>query len=252
MVESTTKSPTGAQLSFFRRKPKAAPASSAAPAPSADVAIAEHGSVITGDYVIDEYGFDAEVTERFLIAALRPIAEKWFRIEVRGAENIPADGGALVVSNHSGTVPLDGLMTAVSIRDHTGRFLRPLGADLVFRLPLIGDLARKGGATLACNEDAERMLRDGELVGVWPNGSQRTMSKKLCRRILKKRGEKIAALKEEVRATRREAQEKQERDWTTILGLDEVIEAQKNELRWLRAEVASLKGESVENPIIVE
>ena len=89
---------------------------------------------------------------------------------MRGAENIPADGGALVVSNHSGTVPVDGLMTAVSIHDHTGRFLRPLGADLVFRLPVVGDLARKGGATLACNEDAERMLRGGELVGVWPEG----------------------------------------------------------------------------------
>ncbi|MET0839543.1 MAG: lysophospholipid acyltransferase family protein [Marmoricola sp.] len=125
---------------------------------------------LTGDYVVDAYGFDQEVTERFMVTALRPIAQKWFRIEVRGAENIPADGGALVVSNHSGTVPVDGLMTAVSIKDHTGRFLRPLGADLVFKLPIVSDLARKGGATLACNEDAERMLRGGELVGVWPEG----------------------------------------------------------------------------------
>ena len=35
---------------------------------------------VTGDYLVDEYGFDQEVTERFLMAALRPIAEKWFRI----------------------------------------------------------------------------------------------------------------------------------------------------------------------------
>jgi 1-acyl-sn-glycerol-3-phosphate acyltransferase len=125
---------------------------------------------LTGDYTVDDYGFDQEITERFMLTAMRPIAQKWFRVEVRGAENIPTAGGALVVSNHSGTVPVDGLVTAVSIRDHTGRFLRPLGADLVFRLPVVGDLARKGGATLACNEDAERMLRDGELVGVWPEG----------------------------------------------------------------------------------
>lgn len=125
---------------------------------------------LTGDYTVDEYGFDAEVTERFFMAALRPIAQKWFRIEVRGVENIPTEGGALVVSNHSGTIPVDGLMTMVSIHDHAGRHLRPLGADLVFRLPLVGSLARKGGATLACNEDAERMLRGGELVGVWPEG----------------------------------------------------------------------------------
>ncbi len=125
---------------------------------------------LTGDYVIDEYGFDQEVTEKFLMTALRPIARKWFRIEVRGAENIPTEGGALVVSNHSGTVPLDGLMTMVSVHDQTGRFLRPLGADLIFELPLVSSMARRGGATLACGEDAERMLSGGELVGVWPEG----------------------------------------------------------------------------------
>jgi 1-acyl-sn-glycerol-3-phosphate acyltransferase len=125
---------------------------------------------VSGDYVVDEYGFDQEITERFFMAALRPIAQKWFRIDVRGIENIPSEGGALVVSNHSGTVPVDGLMTMVSIHDHTGRFLRPLGADLVFKMPVVSSLARKGGTTLACNEDAERMLRGGELVGVWPEG----------------------------------------------------------------------------------
>ncbi|MCZ4498599.1 MAG: glycerol acyltransferase [Marmoricola sp.] len=125
---------------------------------------------LTGDYTVDEYGFDAELTQRFFMTAIRPVAEKWFRIEVRGVENIPPVGGALVVSNHSGTIPLDGLMTAVTIHDHAHRFLRPLGADLVFKLPVVSELARKGGVTLACNEDAERMLRGGEIVGVWPEG----------------------------------------------------------------------------------
>ena len=125
---------------------------------------------ITGDYAVDEYGFDQEVAEKLLLASLRPIAQKWFRIDVRGVENLPTEGGALVVSNHSGTLPVDGLMTMVTIHEQTGRFLRPLGADLVFRMPLVSSLARKGGATLACNEDAERMLAGGELVGVWPEG----------------------------------------------------------------------------------
>ena len=125
---------------------------------------------VSGRYEVDEYGFDPEVTERFFIAALRPIAQKWFRIEVRGIENIPAEGGALVVSNHSGTVPVDGLMTMVVIHDRAGRSLRPLGADLVFKMPVVSQIARKGGTTLACNEDAERMLSGGELVGVWPEG----------------------------------------------------------------------------------
>ncbi|RHW26637.1 acyltransferase family protein [Nocardioides immobilis] len=125
---------------------------------------------LTGDYVVDEFGFDPEITERFFMTALRPIAQKWFRIEVRGAENIPTTGGALIVSNHSGTVPVDALMTMFSVRDQTDRYLRSLGADLVFRLPFVGAVARKGGATLACAEDAERMLAGGELVGVWPEG----------------------------------------------------------------------------------
>lgn len=125
---------------------------------------------LTGDYAIDEYGFDAELTRHLLFAVLRPLAERWFRIEVRGLENIPTEGGALVVSNHSGTIPVDGLMTMFSVHEHTGRYLRPLGADLVFRTPVVAGVARKMGATLACSEDAERMLRDGELVGVWPEG----------------------------------------------------------------------------------
>ena len=125
---------------------------------------------LEGDYVVDEYGFDREITERFFMAALRPISQKWFRVEVRGLENIPAQGGALVVSNHSGTVPADGLMSMLAVHDGRGRFLRPLGADLVFKMPVVGTIARRGGATLACSEDAERMLANGELVGVWPEG----------------------------------------------------------------------------------
>ncbi|HET6563542.1 MAG TPA: lysophospholipid acyltransferase family protein [Marmoricola sp.] len=125
---------------------------------------------VTGDYSVDEYGLDPDVAERLLMETVRPLATKWFRVEVRGVENIPADGGALVVANHSGTGPLDGLMTMFAIHETTGRNLRPLGADLVFRLPFIGELARKSGATLACNEDASRLLSGGELAGVWPEG----------------------------------------------------------------------------------
>jgi 1-acyl-sn-glycerol-3-phosphate acyltransferase len=125
---------------------------------------------LTGEYEIDDYGFDPEFLDRFILTALRPLAQKWFRVEVRGIENIPSAGGALVVSNHSGTVPVDALVSGLVVHDRAGRHLRMLGADLVFRLPFVGQLARKGGATLASNEDAERMLAQGELVGVWPEG----------------------------------------------------------------------------------
>ena len=124
---------------------------------------------LSGDYPVDEFGFDPEVAE-ILAGAIEPLAEKWFRLEVRGIENIPEEGGALLVANHSGTVPLDGLITGYAVKKYAGRNLRPLGADLVFSLPLVGQVARKVGATLACKEDAERLLAGGELAGVWPEG----------------------------------------------------------------------------------
>ncbi|MEU8513167.1 lysophospholipid acyltransferase family protein [Kitasatospora sp. NPDC048722] len=127
---------------------------------------------LTGDYEVDEFGFDQELTEEVLLGLLRPLAEKYFRIEVRGVEHIPAEGGALIVANHSGTLPLDALMTQVAIHDHhpNHRHLRMLAADLVFVLPGVNELARKAGHTLACNEDAQALLERGEVVGVWPEG----------------------------------------------------------------------------------
>ncbi len=125
-----------------------------------------------GDYAVDEFGFDADLTDNLLLPALRPLYQKWFRVETIGMHHVPDVGGALVVANHSGTLPLDGLMTAVALHDDhpAQRHLRTLGADLLFKLPGFGSLARKQGSTLACNPDAERLMRSGELVGVWPEG----------------------------------------------------------------------------------
>ncbi|MGI8626862.1 MAG: lysophospholipid acyltransferase family protein [Geodermatophilaceae bacterium] len=127
---------------------------------------------LTGDYEVDEFGFDEDFTDHVYLPALRPLYRSWFRIETLGLANIPDTGGALVVANHSGTVPMDGLMTALAVHDDhpARRRLRLLGADLVFKLPLVGSIARKTGNTLACNPDAERLLGAGELVGVYPEG----------------------------------------------------------------------------------
>ncbi|QHY97378.1 2-acyl-glycerophospho-ethanolamine acyltransferase [Streptomyces sp. S4.7] len=127
---------------------------------------------VTGDYAVDEFGYDKELTDQVLMSLIRPLYANYFRVEVKGIENIPSDGGALVVSNHSGTLPLDGLMMQVAVHDNhpAGRHLRLLAADLVFMLPVVNELARKAGHTLACAEDAERLLQRGEIVGVMPEG----------------------------------------------------------------------------------
>jgi 1-acyl-sn-glycerol-3-phosphate acyltransferase len=131
---------------------------------------------VTGDYEVDEFGFDPELTDTVLLNALRPLYRSWFRVEVRGIENVPSEGGALIVGNHSGTIALDALMTQIAILDDhpAHRALRMLGADLVFSMPVVSEFARKSGATLACTEDAERLLRRGDLVGVWPEGFKGT------------------------------------------------------------------------------
>ncbi len=127
---------------------------------------------VEGSYEVDDFGFDRELTRELLVPMLRPLYEKWFRVELHGLHHIPDHGGALIVANHSGTIALDALMTQVAVADQhpAHRDLRILGADLVFALPFVGTLARRAGHTLACNPDAERLLEAGELVGVWPEG----------------------------------------------------------------------------------
>ncbi|SHN45631.1 lysophospholipid acyltransferase family protein [Cryptosporangium aurantiacum] len=127
---------------------------------------------LTGEYETDEFGFDPEFATSVLAPALRPIYEKWFRVEISGLEHISDTGGALVVANHSGTIPVDATMLQLGLLDRhpAHRNLRLLGADLVFQMPFVGELARKSGSTLACQPDAERLLSGGELVGVFPEG----------------------------------------------------------------------------------
>lgn len=125
---------------------------------------------ISGEYEVDEFGYDPDFNENVLLPAARALYERWFRVEVAGIENVPAEGGALIVANHSGTLPLDALMLSVALHDNARRCVRLLGADLVYQVPVLAHLARKAGHTLACQADAARLLGKGELVGVFPEG----------------------------------------------------------------------------------
>jgi len=125
-----------------------------------------------GDYTVDEFGFDPHLNDAIFLPLLRVLFNSWFRVEVSGIENLPRTGAALVVANHAGVLPFDGLMTAVAVHDKhpTHRDLRLLAADMVFDMPMLGQAARKAGHTMACTADAHRLLAAGELTAVFPEG----------------------------------------------------------------------------------
>ncbi|MEA2309476.1 MAG: hypothetical protein QOI65_1762 [Thermoleophilaceae bacterium] len=99
----------------------------------------------------------------------------WFRVEVEGIENVPADGGALLVSNHSGALPPDAPMIMQALRnEHPAR--RPLymlGEHWFKGYPGVGMLTNKIGLVAAHPANAQRLLHDeGKLVLVFPEGQK--------------------------------------------------------------------------------
>jgi 1-acyl-sn-glycerol-3-phosphate acyltransferase len=120
---------------------------------------------------VDEFGADARFS-----AAVDPLLEVlytlWWRVETSGLERIPADGPALLVANHSGVLPYDGLMIKLAVRrgHPRRRDCRLLALDMFALLPFLAPMLAKSGAVRAHPDNAERLLRAGELVGVFPEG----------------------------------------------------------------------------------
>jgi 1-acyl-sn-glycerol-3-phosphate acyltransferase len=120
---------------------------------------------------VDEFGYDGRFTQ-----TLEPFFEflytVWWRVETTGIEHVPAKGPGLVVCNHSGVLPWDGLMVNVATRhEHPARrHCRMLALDMFALLPFLAPLLSKGGHVRASQENGERLLRKGELVGVFPEG----------------------------------------------------------------------------------
>jgi 1-acyl-sn-glycerol-3-phosphate acyltransferase len=99
----------------------------------------------------------------------------WFRVEVHGIENVPADGGALLVANHAGALPPDAAMIAKAIREEHPR-PRPvtfLTEQKLADLPGLGMLVTKIGGVPDHPANLHRLLFDeDQLVLVFPEGGQ--------------------------------------------------------------------------------
>ncbi|OQY47095.1 MAG: hypothetical protein B6242_05865 [Anaerolineaceae bacterium 4572_78] len=124
-----------------------------------------------GENATDEWGMDWELRQ-----VVRPFFEflygNYFRVEVTGIENIPDEGRGLIVGNHSGQLPWDGVMVAaaVEVEHPEERIVRTLFATWFPTLPFLSAfMVRLGGAT-ATVENATRLLEQDELVAVYPEG----------------------------------------------------------------------------------
>ncbi len=103
---------------------------------------------------------------------LRLAVKGWHRNEVRGMERFPAEGGALVVSNHSGGItPMDVPIIAVAFFDKFGldRPLYVLSHDIALIGPM-GTMMRKAGLVRATRRNAADILESGAVTIVFPGG----------------------------------------------------------------------------------
>ncbi len=120
---------------------------------------------------VDEFGLDPVYEKR-----LRPFFEllykHYFRVEVEGIENVPSSGRCVLVSNHSGVLPYDGIVvrTAMRLAHPQERDLRWLAEDFIYHLPFLGAFMNRIGAVRACQENAERLLKQERCILVFPEG----------------------------------------------------------------------------------
>jgi 1-acyl-sn-glycerol-3-phosphate acyltransferase len=101
----------------------------------------------------------------------------WFRAEVEWIENVPANGGALLVSNHSGALPPDAAMIGKAVKEEHSR-PRPVNITVehFFKgYPGFSMLIPKIGCVAAHPANVQRLLYDEQqLVLVFPEGRKGT------------------------------------------------------------------------------
>lgn len=125
----------------------------------------------TGEYYTDEWGYDPEVLQA-VMPFFNFMYRSYWRVQVTGMENIPDEGRALLVCNHSGQLPWDGSMVGAAVyNEHPNqRLVRTLYATWFPTLPFLSAMFTKLGQVLANEENGVRLLEQDQLVAVFPEG----------------------------------------------------------------------------------
>lgn len=126
---------------------------------------------LRGEYDVDAWGYDPEFAD-LAMPVLGFFFQRFWRVELNGVEHIPNQGRALLVANHGGALPVDGVMLVYGIREHhpAHRLARGLVADWFPTVPFISTWLQRAGQVVAHPDNARRLLAAEELVLVFPEG----------------------------------------------------------------------------------
>jgi 1-acyl-sn-glycerol-3-phosphate acyltransferase len=123
----------------------------------------------------DPFGLEIE-SAMLAYAVAKYVYKYWFRVESHGVENVPLQGPVLITPNHSGVLPFDGAMLAVDLtyKMETPRVMRAVVDNFAGFLPFFNTLFYRLGQIIGARRNFEELLRNGELVTVFPEGHKGT------------------------------------------------------------------------------
>jgi 1-acyl-sn-glycerol-3-phosphate acyltransferase len=152
------------------RSPSAAarPSAPGAPTPAAGDDATPGGRLSD----VDEWGRSQHL--RDLVSRLYdPVYEHWLRVEWEGFEKIPRSGGALLVANHAGAIPVDAPSVMHGIERDLGRPVYGLAHEVFRKIPVVNVAWSRLGGVQAHPDNAYRLLREQQhLVMVFPEGAK--------------------------------------------------------------------------------
>ncbi|MDJ0840807.1 MAG: 1-acyl-sn-glycerol-3-phosphate acyltransferase [Acidobacteriota bacterium] len=118
----------------------------------------------------DEHGYERRYTDLLRATNFKFLHDLYWRVECTGTEHIPKQGAGILVGVHRGFMPFDGAMCLTQLAKKTGRYPRFLIHPCLVKPAFQADFIRRIGGVIACRENADKLLADGELVGIYPEG----------------------------------------------------------------------------------